>query len=267
MPITTLDGALAGMQPPRPFAKTASGTLVAGRPHTWWALAGAPGAGSYDTTLNGAILTGNAVNGQLPRSNPVSGNAYLARLQAAATQAGTLMLCDRLWQNRPANASGAQAITSPTWPARDANGSTNGEGVLLAVEFSTAQTAGTATCAVSYTNSTATGGTRTANLLDAITATTAVGSFLRLDLQAGDTGVRAVSSVNFSATSTGGVWNLVAYRVLAMLELPGAFIPNAIDCLTSGFPRIYDGTVPFFVFVPNTTTATALTGSYVETHG
>jgi len=264
MAITTLDGAIAGMQPPRYFAKTASGTLVAGRPHTWWALAGSPGAGGYDTTLNGATLTG-PVAGQIPRSNPGSGNAYLARFSGMATQAGTLLLCDRLWQNRPANATGAQAITSPTWPARDINGTTNGDGVLLGLEFSTASTAGTPTCTVSYTNQAGTSG-RTASLLDAITATTALGSFLRLDLQAGDTGVRSVQSVNFSATVTGGVWNLVAYRVLASLELLAA-IPNAVDVLTSGMPRIHDGTVPFLVFVPNTTTATNVSGTYVETQG
>ena len=267
MAITTLDGAIAGMQAPRLFAKTASGTLVAGRPHTWWALAGSPGAGSYDATLNGATLSSSSTvpNGAIPHTDPVSGNAYLARLSGMATQTGLLMLCDRLWQNRPANASGAQAITSPTWPARDASASTNGDGVLLAVEFSTAQTAGTATCAVTYTNSAGTG-SKTANLLDAITATTAVGSFLRLDLQAGDQGCRSVQSVNFSATSTGGVWNLVAYRVLATLEMQ-ANVPNAIDVLTSGMPRLPNGVVPFLVFVPSTTTATSATGVYIETQG
>ena len=31
--------------------------------------------------------------------------------------------------------------------------------------------------------------------------------------------------------------------------------------------RIYDGTVPWLVFVPNTTTASVVSGSYIETHG
>lgn len=267
MAITTLDGAIAGMKPPRYYAKTASGTLVAGRPHTWWALAGSPGAGNYDTTLNGATLssTSSVPAGAIPHTDPVSGNAYLARLSGIATQTGMLLLCDRLWQNRPANASGAQAVTSPTWPARDVAASTNGDGVLLGLEFSTAQTAGTATLTVTYTNEAGTS-SRSATLLDAITATTAVGSFLRLNLQAGDQGCRSVQSVNFSATSTGGVWNLVAYRVLASLELQ-ANIPNAVDVLTSGMPLLPNGVVPFLVFVPNTTTATSVSGTYIETQG
>lgn len=266
MAITTLDDAIAGMQPPRYVVKQASGSLVAGRPHTWWALAGSPGAGSYDTTLNGAILTGNAVAGQIPRSNPGSGNAHLARFAAMAGQAGMLLLCDRLWQNRLANSTGAQSITSPTWPARDAAGTTNGDGVLLGLEFSTASSAGTPTCAVTYTDESG-NGSRTANLLDAISATTAVNSFLRYDLQAGDTGVRSVQSANLSATLTGGVVNLVAYRVLASLELTAPHMPNAIDELTGGMPRIFDGTVPFLIFVPNSTGATNVSGTYIETQG
>lgn len=46
MSITTLDLALAGMQYPREVIKAVTGTLVAGRPHTLWYLAGIPGAGS-----------------------------------------------------------------------------------------------------------------------------------------------------------------------------------------------------------------------------
>lgn len=265
MAITTLDGAIAGMQQPRFFVKGNSGTLVAGRPYTWWAVAGTPGAGSYDATLNGATITGPAA-GQIPRTNPVSGNAHLARFSASVPQSGMLLLCDRLWQNRLANATGAQAITSPTWPARDKDGSTNGEGVFLALELSTGSTAGTPTCAVTYTNESGTG-SRTANLVDAFSTTTGLGSFLRYDLQAGDTGVRSVQSANLSATLTGGVCNLVAYRVIASLEIPATNVPNAIDVLTSGMPRIYDGSVPFFVLVPSSTGATNVTGTYIETQG
>lgn len=54
MAITTLDGAIAGMQTPRFVTKALSGTLVAGRPHSFWGVAGSPGAGARNATLNGA---------------------------------------------------------------------------------------------------------------------------------------------------------------------------------------------------------------------
>ena len=57
MAITTIDGAIAGFQPPRSFMKAITATLVAGRPASLWSLAGNPGAGSFDSTLNGVTLS------------------------------------------------------------------------------------------------------------------------------------------------------------------------------------------------------------------
>ena len=261
----SVDNIAAGAQTPRGFAKSGSGTLVAGRPHTWWAIAGFPGAGGYDSTLNGAQQNGNAVAGQIPRTNPASGESRLFRWSGMTTQGGLLVLCDRLWQNRPANATGAQAITFPGLPSRSADATANGDGILAGLEISTASTAGTPTCPITYTNQ-GNVGSHTANLIDAFTATTAVGSFLRYDLQAGDTGIRSIQSFNASGTLTSGVWNIVLYRILATLELQG-MVPNAIDALTAGFPRIFDNTVPFFYLIPNTTTACSVSGAYVETQG
>ena len=276
MAITTLDGVAAGMRPSMKIAKAVTATLVAGRPASLWSLAGSPGAGAFDSTLNGVTLSSTSalVNGQIPHYNPTSANAHLARLQASATQAGTLLLLDRLWHNGgyTITSTSAQNITSPTWPSRcptsgtDDTPATTGHAVLLAMEISAATGAGTPTITVTYTNQAGTG-SRTATNIIATVASSAIGATYFIGLQAGDTGVRSVQSVQLSATWTSGTMNLVAYRELAALELPGAFIPNAIDFLTGGGPRIYDGTVPYLVFIPNTTTATSVQGSYVETHG
>jgi hypothetical protein len=268
--ITTLDGALAGMQTPRHFAKAVTPTLVAGKPQSLWALAGAPGAGSFDTTLNGVVLSSSSamVAGQLPHVDPVSGNAYLARLQAAASQAGVLLLCDRLWHNGgfTITSTSAQAITSPAFPARDAAGSTNGDGVLIGLEVSAAAGAAAPTLTLAYTNQAGTA-SRSATNLDATANSPAAGSFFRLGLQAGDTGVRSVQSLTLSASWLSGTINLVAYRVLAALELTGANVTNAIDGITGGFPRLYNGVVPYLIFIPSTTTASNVSGTFVETQG
>ncbi len=270
MAITTIDGLIAGMQPARYFAKAVTATLVAGRPHSLWSLGGVPGAGAFDTTLNGVTLSSSSTvpNGSIYRTDPVSGNAYLARLSANATQAGTLILCDRLWHNGgfTITQTTAHSITSPTWPARDATGTTNGVGVLLALEVSAATGAGTPTITVGYTNS---GGTasRSATNQIATVASSAIGATYLIGLQAGDVGVRSVQSLTLSATWTSGTINLVAYRPIAALPLSAAFVPNAIDAITGGMPRIYNGTVPYFMFIPNTTTASNIQGTYVESHG
>lgn len=276
MPIASLDAAVAGARPPIFISKAVTATLVAGRPASLWSLNGSPGAGSFDNTLNGVVLSSTSalVNGQIPHYDPSSGESRLARLSASATQAGKLLLLDRLWHNGgyTITSTSAQNSTTPTWPSRcptsgtDDTPATTGAGVLLACEISAATGAGTPTITCSYTNSGGTSG-RTGTNIIATVASSAIGATYFIGLQAGDTGVRSLQSVTLSATWTSGTMNMVAYRILAELELPGAFIPNAIDALTAGFPRLYDGVVPWLVFVPNTTTASNISGTYVETQG
>jgi hypothetical protein len=271
MAIANLDAVIAGMQPPNFFAKALSGNLVAGRHQSFWPVAGIPGAGAYNATLNGANLDSSSSipAGALRHVDPVSGAAYLARLSACATQAGVLMLMDRLWQGRlTVNSTSAQNITQPTLPARDNNGSTNGEGVLLAVETEAAASATAATVTATYTNSAGTG-SRTANFAASppTAAVTVAGGWFPIGLQAGDIGVRSVQTIQFGTAWSTGTIDLVAYRLLASVELPGALIPGAIDAITGGMPRLYNGVVPFLVFLPNTTTSTSIIGSEVETQG
>lgn len=267
MAITTLDGALAGMRPPEYFAKAVSGTLVAGRPMNLNYLAGVPGAMVANSAgLNGLALTSYA--GQIPIP-AASGNTHLARFSGVSSaQGGLLLLCDRLWHNSGlvVTTTTAQALTSATWPARDTNGSTNGVGVMVGLEIMTATGAGAATPTISYTNDAGTAG-KTGSMRVAYAASSIAGTFYPFTLAAGDTGVRSVQSCTLGVSMTSGSISLVAYRVLATLELVGAGIPNAVDALTSGLPRLYDTTVPFLLYVPQTTTTTLTTGSVVYTQG
>lgn len=270
MAITTLDGALSGMQPTVAIAKALSGTLVAGRFQSYYPVAGYPGAGSYNATLNGGTYSSTSAipNGILRHVDPVTGNSYLGRFAASATQAGMLFLMDRLWDNQlTVNSTAAQNPTTPTWPARDNAGSTNGDGVLLAIETSAAASATAAALTVTYTNQAGTGSHTAGFAVAPSAAATLAGGWFPIALQAGDTGVRSVQTVTFSTAWTTGTINLVAYRQLAALELPGALIPNALDALTGGFPQLFNGVCPFLVFLPNTTTSSIVVGSYTETQG
>ena len=267
MAITTLDGAGAGMQYPRELIKAATPALVAGRPHSLFYLAGVPGAAAAPSPgLGGAALTTYA--GQLPFTNPASGNSYLGRMQGQATIAGTLMLCDRLWHNSgiTITSTGAQTVNSAAWPARSADGTANGAGVLVGLEVSAATGAGTPTLTLSYTNQAGTA-SRTGTNAIATVASSAIGAFYPIGLNAGDTGVRSIQTYTQSATWTSGTVHLVAYRVLARLELTGANTPNAIDWLTGGAARMYNDSVPFVLFIPSTTTASNITGHVIWTQG
>lgn len=266
MAITTLDGVIAGLQQPQSIIKVGATMEAAGVAHSYWYSAGRPGAGVAPSPgVNGAALS-STVSGQIPHTDPVSGNAYLARLALRASTIGTLLLCDRLWHNSGLSVTSlvAQPITPATLPARDRNGSTNGEDVLAAIEWSAAGGAGTPTVTLTYTDqdgNTGATGTFVGN------ATPAAGTFEIFSLAAGDTGIRAPTSYIQSATRTSGTMHLILFRILAQLEVTAANVGASIDALTGGMPRLYDGTVPFLVFIPAATTATNVSGQYIETHG
>ena len=268
MAITTADGIIAGQQYPRLISKVLSGTMVAGRPHSLWGFAGIPGAGAFDTTLNGVTLSAPQ-NGQIPFTNPGAGNTYLNKFIASQSQGATLLfMADRLWHNGgyTITSTSAQNSTTPAWPARDANGSTNGEGVFLAVEVSAATGAGTPTITISYTNSAGTSG-RSATNLDTTVASSIAGTFYRIDLQAGDLGVRSVQSLTLSATWTSGTINLVAYRPIGMVETTAGGSGGSVDTLSGGLARIYNDSVLWPWMIPSQVTSARVSGMAQWTQG
>lgn len=270
MAITTIDGLIAGFKPMYLGFKALTGATVAGRAVSLWGLAGMPGAGSYDTTLNGVTLSSTSaqVPGQIPFDDPVSGNTYLANFWSVGSSTGSVTVCDRLWHNGgiTITSTGSQSITSPTWPARDVDGATDGAGVLLGVEVSAQTGAGTPTITVGYTNSAGTSG-RTATNIFATAASSLARTFYLIGLQAGDRGVRSVQSIQLSATWTSGTINLVAYCPLLTANSAAPSIAGQVDPLSGGLPRMYDGSVPFLMLRPTSTTTTSILYGYQVAQG
>ncbi len=268
MAITTLDGVIAGMRPPEDILKVGGTMEAVGVHHSLFYTSGRPGAAGAPTPgFSGEALTSYA--GQIPWVNPPSGNSYLARLQASASQIGCLLLFDRLWHNSDivVTTITVQTINSVAWPARDRDGTVNGENILVAIEVRTATTNASAitNTTMSYTNQLGISG-RTATIAS-FPATAAAGTFVLFQLQAGDTGVQSIQSITLGTSYGGGAIHLVAYRVLARLELPVVNTGAGIDALTSGFVRCYDNTVPFLVWLAAATTAVTVNGQLIITQG
>lgn len=270
MTITSLDGAMAGMIPPESFLKVGAAT-VAGRLYSPFYVAGRPGAAVAPSPgIGGAALT--SYSGSLPWYNPASGNGYLSRFAADCNVAGTLILCDRLWHNSGINVTltTSQNINSAAWPSRcpdSAGGSpdTDGHNIMIGVEVSTVMGAGTPTWTMGYTNSDGTSGR---SIVTAAQATTmAVGSFIPIPLAAGDKGVRSIQTWQQSATMTSGAYHLVAYREIARLSIKTGNTGEAADALQLGFPRMYDDSVPFLLWLPSSTTAPTIQGQAIYSHG
>jgi hypothetical protein len=256
------------MLPPQEFLKIGTTAEAIGVIHSLFYTSGKPGAAVAPTPgLSGAALT--SYGGQIPWTNPVSGNSYLAKLQASSSVACRLNLLDRLWHNSgiTATTTAAQTINSVTFPARDLNGATAGNGVMVAIEVSSATTNASAitNMTMSYTNSSGTAG-KTATI-SSFPATAAAGTFVPFQLAAGDNGVQSIQSLTLGTSLVTGTVHLVAYRSISFLELIIANTGNSVDAITGGFVRLYDNTVPFLTYLPTAVTANTIGGMVIVTQG
>lgn len=255
MAITTVDGILAGAKPPWFFNKNIP-TLAAGQTASTFFTTGFPGAALAPTPgISGAALTTYA--GQIPFTNPSAGQkTYLTKFSvyvAGVNSQYVGILCDRLWHNSgiTINSGAVQNINSVAFPARDNNGTTNGDGVLLGLEFSSTGGSNTPTITVSYTNSAGTSG-RTATSEVATVGSAPVGHFYRLKLQDTDIGVRSIQTLQFGGTGwTGGTAHLVAYRILQLQNFFGQGGLPVSNPMTTGLPILHNNTVPFILAKSN----------------
>lgn len=268
MAISTYDGIIAGYQAPIYFDKVGVTMESAGVLHSALYLSGFPGPGVAPTSaIAGDALT--SYPGQLPFTNPVSGNAYLAHFGVAAGNTARCFIADRLWHNASISSTTttAQTVSSTAWPARDSSGTTAGAGVLIAIEVSTATTNGSAitNTTMSYTNSAGTSG-RTGTIAS-FPGTAIAGTFIPFQLQSGDIGVRSIESLTLGTSMGTGVVHLVAYRVLGNVSVLSGGVGETADVFKLGLPRLYNNTVPFLIIHPTTTSATSLRGMLSYTHG
>jgi hypothetical protein len=271
MAITTLAGAKAGMGRPGVYVKV-QGQSPAGpsanlRAISPWYTAGTPGAGTASSAGTGGEAVSGAVAAAFFRQNPTGGaESRLAYMSARNSREGTILLIDRLWQNSglSVTSTSAQGITAAALPARDINASTNGEGVLAAIEWSAAGGAGTPTVTLTYDDQAGNPG-NTASLL-AVT-TPVAGQMEIFPLAAGTTGIRAPTSFIQDATRTSGTMHLVLFRIVAMLPVPAANMVAKFDAITGPFTKVHDDSVLYPIFLNGTTAANTMVVNYQETQG
>lgn len=234
--------------------------------------AGFPGAWSPGTPgINGRVTDGTTSGdfGSIPIKNPATGSNYLTELTMGASVNHSHMFFDVLWVNSgiAVTTTTAQSITTPTLPARDVNGTTNGEGCMIAMLTTTANTnaAVISNSTVSYTNSDGTSG-RTATLTaiagSQIPATPVVGTIVWFNLQAGDRGVRSIESITLGTSLGAGAVSLMICRDLASI---GTSLVNVQFTRKLSEPgvRLYNGTCMLHCVLASATTATFFNGEVV----
>ena len=255
-----------------PFMKTGTAADVAG---CWYCTAkdaGFPGAWSPGTPgINGRVTDGTtaADNGCIPIKNPSVGANYLTEIQMASSVNHAHLFFDCLWVNSGivVTTTTAQAITTPLLPARDINGTTNGEGCMIGLLVTTANTnaAAVANTTISYTNSDGVAG-RTATLSaiagSQIPATPVIDTIVWFNLTANDKGVRSIQSITLGTSLAAGAVSLMIARDVAMI---GTTIPNVSAQKIIGAPgiRLYNGTCMLHCVMASATTATFFNGEVV----
>lgn len=253
------------------FMKTGTAADTAGYWYSTSKDGGFPGAWAPGTPgLNGRVTDGTttADNGCVPIQNPSTGANYITELQMAASVNHSHLFFDVLWVNSgiAVTTTTAQAITTPTLPARDVNGGTSGEGCMIGMLTTTANTnaAAIANSTVSYTNSKGVPG-RTATL-SAIAGSQApitpvIGTLIWFNLAAGDTGVQSIQSVTLGTSYGAGALSLFIARDIATI---GTTIPNVTAQKIPNTPgiRLYNGTCMLHCILASATTATFFSGEF-----
>jgi hypothetical protein len=252
------------------FMKTTTGSDAVGYWYCSAKDAGFPGAWAPGTPgVNGRVTDGTqaADNGCLLIKNPAVGANYITAVELASSVNHTHDFFDVLWVNSGlvVTTTTAQAIVTPALPARDVNGTTNGEGCMIALLFTAASTLAAvgSNLTVSYTNSAGVAG-RTATLSavvgSQVPATPVIGTIVWFSLQAGDIGVKSIESITLGTSMLTGSISLMITRDILTV---GTTIPNVSVPKVLGSPgiRIYNGSCILHNILSSATTATFISGS------
>jgi hypothetical protein len=252
-----------------PFMKSGTAPDAVGYWYCTSKDAGFPGAWSPGTPgVNGRNTDGTTAAdfGCIPVKNPAVGANYLTELLMASSVVHYNLFFDCLWVNTGLviTTTTAQTVTMGTLPARDINGTTNGEGCGIAILCTAAVglAAVASNAVVSYTNSDGTAG-RTATLSAQIgsqaPATPVIGTLIWFNLQAGDKGVRSIQSITLNTTWVSGTISLMITRDIASIGPTLVNIPASRELSDPGI-RLYNGTTLLHCVLASAATATFFNG-------
>lgn len=226
---------------------------------------GANNGGTYTVNISQTVTSQTITGTAYPNGIAHGGNVSTAVknllnasvFSAAATTApAVFLLYDMLatFTISSVTTTGAQNFTgAAAWPRY-----ADGNGVRAFLTPSVVMGAGTPTVRLGYTNPASVSGrlTPAAPSLPLINATAPVGSVPYsgtgagkygpfIPLEAGDTGIKSVESINFSATMTSGCMNLIICRPLAYIPVTTVGVAAERDFLNQlpSLPTIADGAV------------------------
>ena len=233
---------------------------------------GFPGAWAPGTPgVTGRVCdAGNSADaGCLIIGTPSSGSLYITDANLTSTTTHWHMFFDVLWVNSGlvvTTTTGQGVTMSGSLPARDSNGSANGEGCMIGMLTTVANTnvgaISTATC--SYTNSDGTANkvaTLTANVGNQITISPVIGTITWFNLAAGDKGVKSIENVSLATSLGGGSISMIIARPVLSVPVTTVNIGNPAVIKANPGIKIYPGSTILHCYQASAVTATVISGT------
>lgn len=212
----------------------AATATVAGRITSLWQYEGQPAGGPAP---GAAAVPTAASNGGMRQTNPGGGRQkWLLGMTGAASQAGTIILYDRLLHNGNLSGTVTTAQTVGGTLSRYTDAASVGNQIWLEIYTLIGTTSTTVTA--SYTNQDGTSGRTTIATPIGNTGLREAQRIIPLPLASGDTGVRAVASVTLAATTgTAGAFGVSIVRPIAVVPL-GLLGAGSVRDFIAGLPSI-----------------------------
>jgi hypothetical protein len=195
------------------------------------------------TSIPGGASCNSTTTGAIPLGNPGPGlKKYLLNLGCNCTNnSHVIMLVDLLVSAAgiDANTAGPQIIDTTALTRY-----TDGVGVMATLEVTTALGGVAANCTVSYTNQAGLSGRSTVNtamVTNCITCRLQPGGAMpAMRLAAGDTGMRSVQTLTFSAAMGAGACALHLYRPLVLIPtiLSTTFVERSTPGMLGGLTEL-----------------------------
>ena len=249
MAIASFDQAIAAAKQYLSVAKTAVRPSIAASWFSVFDLAGNPGAGVRAGTSTAAGVVPTDATAGCPTIDAFGASAlgYLWQLEYGCSVACRLKLFDMVFKAGAYAFNAAQALTGqPSYASRMPGDSYSGTQIWI--EAVTAFT-GNLTVTITYTNqSGVTGRTATRAMGTALT----VGRLMQVPLQAGDTGVQAITNVA-GTVATAGTFNVLVLRPLWSGRCRTANDGDVHDFTKTGMPQVFADSALFLAVAADST--------------
>ena len=249
MAIASFDQAIAAAKQYLSVAKTAVRPSIAASWFSVFDLAGNPGAGVLAGTSTAAGVVPTDATAGCPTIDAFGASAlgYLWQLEYGCSVACRLKLFDMVFKAGAYAFNAAQALTGqPSYASRMPGGSYSDTQIWI--EAVTAFT-GNLTVTITYTNQSGVTG-RTATLTTGTALT--VGRLMQVPLQAGDTGVQAITNVA-GTVSTAGTFNVLVLRPLWSGRCRTANDGDVHDFTKTGMPQVFADSALFLAVAADST--------------